>query len=86
MNAYLHISCQYMKAVKRFHKRVETRLLNLNQKNFYNSINKKLKLNSLIPAMLDDTGSICIKGIEKANDFMHVFKEVFTEDNGQLPI
>ena len=23
--------------------------------------------------MLDDTGSICIEDIEKANDFMHVF-------------
>ena len=26
MNAYLHIGSQYKKAVKRFHKRVETRL------------------------------------------------------------
>ena len=36
--------------------------------------------------MLDDTRPICIKDIEKANGFKHVFKEVFTVDNGQLPI
>ena len=75
-----------MKAVKRFHKRVKTRLFNQSQKSFYNYINKKLKLKSVIPAILDDTGSICFEDIEKANDFMHVFKEVFTVDNGQLPI
>ena len=32
MNAYLHISSQYMKAVKLFRKRAETRLLNLSEK------------------------------------------------------
>ena len=36
--------------------------------------------------MLDDTGSFCIKNIEKTNGFMHVFKDAFTVDNGQLLI
>ena len=74
MNAYLNISSQYMKAVKRFHTRTETRLLNLSSKSCYNYINKKLKLKSVISAILDDTGSICIRDIEKANGFMYVWK------------
>ena len=36
--------------------------------------------------MLDYSGSVCIKDIEKANGFMHVFKEEFTVNKGQLPI
>ena len=54
MNANLHIRSQCMKTVKRFHKRVETRLLNLSHKSIYNYIDKKLKLKSVIPVMLND--------------------------------
>ena len=55
-----------MKAVTRFQKREKTRLLSLSPKFFYNYINKKLKLKSVIPAMLNVTESICIKDIEKS--------------------
>ena len=73
-----------MKDVKRFHKRIETRLKS--KKVFTIISTKKLKLKSVIPAMLDYPGSICIKDIEKANGFMYIFKEVFAVDNGQLLI
>ena len=36
--------------------------------------------------MLDDTGSFCNKNTEKTKGFMHVFKDAFTADNGQLLI
>ena len=52
-----------MKDVKRFHKRIETRLKS--KKVFTIISTKKLKLKSVIHAMLDYPGSICIKDIEK---------------------
>ena len=35
--------------------------------------------------MSDDFGTTNITDIEKANGFMHFFKEVFTVDIGELP-
>ena len=55
-------------------------------KNFLQLYQQKLKLKSVITAMLDDIGSICIKDIEKTNGFMYFFKELFTVDKGQLTV
>ena len=85
LNMYLNASKLYTKAVKRFHKNREMKLLKLGQNGFYKYINKRLKSRSVIPPMSDETGTMYVKDIEKANGFMHVFKEVFTVDNGMLP-
>ena len=85
LNIYLNASKLYTKAVKRLHKNREMKLLKLGQNGFYKHINKRLKSRSVIPTMSDDFGTMYVKDIEKANGFMHVFKELFTVDNGELP-
>ena len=82
LNMYLNASKLYTKAVKRLHKNREMKLLKLGQNGFYRHINKRLKSRSVIPTMSDDFSTMYayVKDIEKANGFMHVFKEVFTVD------
>ena len=85
LNMYLNVGKLYTKAVKRLHKNSKMKLLKLGQNGFYKHINKRLKSRSVIPTMSDDFYTMYVKDIEKVNGFLHVFKEVFTVDNGVLP-
>ena len=75
-----------MKAIKGYHGRKESSLLNLNAINFYNFLSNKLRSRKSIPVMHDDDDEgLFVVGNEKVAGFLSEFKKVFTLDDGVLP-
>lgn len=82
---YQHACDAYTKAVKRYHRQREQKLLRMKPKNFYRFLNNKLKSKKSLPIMRCNNGDTCVSDIDKASGFLAEFKQVFTNDNNVLP-
>lgn len=83
--SYKKASKDYDKAVLDWYNQIESNICkNSSSKKFYNYVNKKLKVKSCIPPLLQDNKTLT-SDIDKANLFNSCFQNFFTKDNFQLP-
>ena len=81
---YVEASKAYEKEVKSFFSSIESKICTSGDRsNFYKYTNRKLKLKTHIPSVVQVNGSIISDNVEKANYFNEQFSSVFQVDDGK---